>query len=221
MSDFVFVIAVASASTPRRSALQAFNIRQVCTEQCIQEVTVEEAEPMKVCDVVCQDRCLVVLTTTSTVHVFSIASSCTTATTHSTLVDFNDSHTVLLPLQSARRIPLPPSASVPIRVVPLVEAGEPDAPRSREDSLEAFGCEKDEEEEEEESEELRRLLLLNHDHTVDLVSGDGAERKQLSDDALCLFLVKGSVATPAPLRTSVLLFGQHRYNVRVAPSRHS
>lgn len=220
MSDFVFVIAVGS-SNPRRSALRAFNIRQVCTEQCIQEVSVEEPAPMKVCDVVCQGHSLVVLTTTSTVHVFSIASSCTTTRTHSTLVEFNDSHIVLLPLQSARRIPLPPSASVPIRVVPLVDAAESDAPRSREDSLEAFGCEKDEEEEEEEREELRRLLLLNHDHTVDLVSSDGAERKQLSDDALCLFLVKGSVATPAPLRTSVLLFGQHRYNVRVASSLHS
>ena len=203
MSDFVFVIAVGS-SNPRRSTLRAFNIRQVCTEQCIQEVSVEEPAPMRVCDVVCQGHSLVVLTTTSTVHVFSIASSCTTTRTHSTLVDFNDSHIVLLPLQ-----------------VPLVDAAESDAPRSREDSLEAFGCEKDGEEEEEEREELRRLLLLNHDHTVDLVSSDGAERKQLSDDALCLFLVKGSVATPAPLRTSVLLFGQHRYNVRVASSLHS
>ena len=218
MSDFVFVIAVGS-SNPRRSTLRAFNIRQVCTEQCIQEVSVEEPAPMKVCDVVCQGHSLVVLTTTSTVHVFSIASSCIPTRTHSALVDFNDSHTVLLPLQSARRIPLSPYASVPIRVVPLVEAAEPDVPRSREDSLEAFGCEKDEEEEEE-REELQRLLLLDHDHTVDLVSSDGAERKQLSDDALCLFLVKGSVATPAPLRTSVLLFGQHRYNVRVSPWLH-
>ena len=72
----MFVIAVSSASTPHRSTLKAFNIQSVCTEECIQEVTVEDAEAMKVCDMVCQDRCLVVLTTTSTLHLFSIAPSC-------------------------------------------------------------------------------------------------------------------------------------------------
>ena len=128
---------------------------------------------------------------------------------------------MLLPLQSARRITLPASSSIPIRVVPLTETLEENTSCNHADSLEAFGCEKEEEEEEEDSlPELRRLVLLNHDHTADLVSADGVERKQLSDDALCVFLVKGSIATPAALRTSLLLFGQHRYNVPISSILH-
>lgn len=168
---------------------------------------------MKVCDMVFQDRCLVVLTTLSTIHVFSIASSCACRISHSRVVDFDDSHTVLLPLESVRRITLPASSSIPIRVVPLTKALEVPTSDTSEDSLEAFGCEKDEEEEDPSFPELWRVVLLNHDHTADLLSGDGAERKQLRNDVLSVFLVNGSSATPLALRTSLLLFGQHRYNV--------
>ena len=168
---------------------------------------------MKVCDMVFQDRCLVVLTTLSTIHVFSIASSCGCRISHSRIVDFNDSHTVLLPLESVRHITLPASSSIPIRVVPLTKALEIPTPDPSEDPLEAFGCEKDEEKNDPSLPELWRVVLLNHDHTADLLSSDGAERKQLSNDVLSMFLVKGSAATPLALRTSLLLFGQHRYNV--------
>ena len=64
MSDFVFVIAVGS-SNPRRSTLRAFNVRQICSEQCIQELTVEDTQPMRVRHIACQGKFLLLLTSTS------------------------------------------------------------------------------------------------------------------------------------------------------------
>ena len=225
MSDFVFVLAVSSTHSPHASTLRAFNVRQICSEQCIQELTVEDTQPMRVQHIACQGRFLLLLTSTSVVHVFSIAASCSPRHSPSGVVDRSDSQVVLLPLQSTLRLTLSPSSGVPVSLFPVLLSSQQSS--EQDDAAEVFGCAKgDESDESDESEdvasvseeELRSVVVINHDHTVDLVSLADGERKQLSDDALCVFLLKPSAHAPSFLQSSLVLFGKHRYNVGTGSS---
>lgn len=226
MSDFVFVLAVSSPHSPHASTLRAFNVRQICSEQCIQELAVEDTQPMKVCHIACQGKFLLLLTSTSVLHVFSIAAACSLRHSLSDIVDRSDSHVVLLPLQSTLRLALSPSSGIPVSLFPILLSSQQSC--AQDDAAEVFGCAKgDESDESEESEdlasvseeeELRSVVVINHDHTVDLVSLADGERKQLSDDALCVFLLKPSAHAPSFLQSSLVLFGKHRYNVGTGSS---
>ena len=219
MSDFVFVLAVSSTHSPHASTLRAFNVRQICSEQCIQELTVEDTQPMRVRHIACQGKFLLLLTSTSVVHVFSIAASCSPRHSPSGVVDRSDSHVVLL------RLTFSPSSGVPVSLFPVLLSSQQSS--AQDDAAEVFGCAKgDESDESDESEdvasvseeELRSVVVINHDHTVDLVSLADGERKQLSDDALCVFLLKPSAHAPSFLQSSLVLFGKHRYNVGTGSS---
>lgn len=222
MSDFVFVLAVSSTHSPHASTLRAFNVRQICSEQCIQELTVEDTQPMRVRHIACQGKFLLLLTSTSVVHVFSIAASCSPRHSLSGVVDRSDSHVVLLPLQSTLRLTLSPSSGVPVSLFPVLLSSQQSS--EQDDAAEVFGCAKGDESDESEDvasvseEELRSVVVINHDHTVDLVSLADGERKQLSDDALCVFLLKPSAHAPSFLQSSLVLFGKHRYNVGTGSS---
>lgn len=222
MSDFVFVLAVSSTHSPHASTLRAFNVRQICSEQCIQELTVEDTQPMRVRHIACQGKFLLLLTSTSVVHVFSIAASCSPRHSLSGVVDRSDSHVVLLPLQSTLRLTFSPSSGVPVSLFPVLLSSQQSS--EQDDAAEVFGCAKGDESDESEDvasvseEELRSVVVINHDHTVDLVSLADGERKQLSDDALCVFLLKPSAHAPSFLQSSLVLFGKHRYNVGTGSS---
>ena len=219
MSDFVFVLAVSSTHSPHASTLRAFNVRQICSEQCIQELTVEDTQPMRVRHIACQGKFLLLLTSTSVVHVFSIAASCSPRHSPSGVVDRSDSHVVLLPLQSTLRLTFSPSSGVPVSLFPVLLSSQQSS--AQDDAAEVFGCAKGDESEDVASvseEELRSVVVINHDHTVDLVSLADGERKQLSDDALCVFLLKPSAHAPSFLQSSLVLFGKHRYNVGTGSS---
>ena len=124
---------------------------------------------------------------------------------------------VLLPLQSTLRLTLSPSSGVPVSLFPVLLSSQQSS--EQDDAAEVFGCAKGDESDESEDvasvseEELRSVVVINHDHTVDLVSLADGERKQLSDDALCVFLLKPSAHAPSFLQSSLVLFGKHRYNV--------
>ena len=222
MSDFVFVLAVSSTHSPHASTLRAFNVRQICSEQCIQELTVEDTQPMRVRHIACQGKFLLLLTSTSVVHVFSIAASWSPRHSPSVVVDRSDSHVVLLPLQSTLRLTFSPSSGVPVSLFPVLLSSQQSS--AQDDAAEVFGCAKGDESDESEDvasvseEELRSVVVINHDHTVDLVSLADGERKQLSDDALCVFLLKPSAHAPSFLQSSLVLFGKHRYNVGTGSS---
>ena len=222
MSDFVFVLAVSSTHSPHASTLRAFNVRQICSEQCIQELTVEDTQPMRVRHIACQGKFLLLLTSTSVVHVFSIAASCSPRRSPSGVVDRSDSHVVLLPLQSTLRLTLSSSSGIPVSLFPVLLSSQQSS--EQDDAAEVFGCAKGDESDESEDvasvseEELRSVVVMNHDHTVDLVSLADGERKQLSDDALCVFLLKPSAHAPSFLQSSLVLFGKHRYNVGTGSS---
>lgn len=222
MSDFVFVLAVSSTHSPHASTLRAFNVRQICSEQCIQELTVEDTQPMRVRHIACQGKFLLLLTSTSVVHVFSIAASCSPRHSPSGVVDRSDSHVVLLPLQSTLRLTLSSSSGIPVSLFPVLLSSQQSS--EQDDAAEVFGCAKGDESDESEDvasvseEELRSVVVINHDHTVDLVSLADGERKQLSDDALCVFLLKPSAHAPSFLQSSLVLFGKHRYNVGTGSS---
>ena len=222
MSDFVFVLAVSSTHSPHASTLRAFNVRQICSEQCIQELTVEDTQPMRVRHIACQGKFLLLLTSTSVVHVFSIAASCSPRHSPSGVVDRSDSQVVLLPLQSTLRLTLSSSSGVPVSLFPVLLSSQQSS--AQDDAAEVFGCAKGDESDESEDvasvseEELRSVVVINHDHTVDLVSLADGERKQLSDDALCVFLLKPSAHAPSFLQSSLVLFGKHRYNVGTGSS---
>lgn len=222
MSDFVFVLAVSSTHSPHASTLRAFNVRQICSEQCIQELTVEDTQPMRVRHIACQGKFLLLLTSTSVVHVFSIAASCSPRHSPSGVVDRSDSQVVLLPLQSTLRLTLSSSSGIPVSLFPVLLSSQQSS--EQDDAAEVFGCAKGDESDESEDvasvseEELRSVVVINHDHTVDLVSLADGERKQLSDDALCVFLLKPSAHAPSFLQSSLVLFGKHRYNVGTGSS---
>lgn len=222
MSDFVFVLAVSSTHSPHASTLRAFNVRQICSEQCIQELTVEDTQPMRVRHIACQGKFLLLLTSTSVVHVFSIAASCSPRHSPSGVVDRSDSQVVLLPLQSTLRLTLSSSSGIPVSLFPVLLSSQQSS--AQDDAAEVFGCAKGDESDESEDvasvseEELRSVVVINHDHTVDLVSLADGERKQLSDDALCVFLLKPSAHAPSFLQSSLVLFGKHRYNVGTGSS---
>ena len=129
---------------------------------------------------------------------------------------------VLLPLQSTLRLTLSPSSGVPVSLFPVLLSSQQSS--EQDDAAEVFGCAKGDESDESEDvasvseEELRSVVVINHDHTVDLVSLADGERKQLSDDALCVFLLKPSAHAPSFLQSSLVLFGKHRYNVGTGSS---
>lgn len=177
---------------------------------------------MRVRHIACQGKFLLLLTSTSVVHVFSIAASCSPRHSLSGVVDRSDSHVVLLPLQSTLRLTLSPSSGVPVSLFPVLLSSQQSS--EQDDAAEVFGCAKGDESDESEDvasvseEELRSVVVINHDHTVDLVSLADGERKQLSDDALCVFLLKPSAHAPSFLQSSLVLFGKHRYNVGTGSS---
>lgn len=136
------------------------------------------------------------------------------------VVKWNDPDLAILPLIGTQSIRLELSTGIPSHVLPVVGQAVKYQSRSRSNSMEMFGVGKDQSEEEEVMiDELNSLLLINHNFTADILDIKTYERKHLSNDVIAAFLLH-SADLPSFVRTSIILYGKHRYNVDLFSFSH-